>query len=618
MSRYGPPGAALKANIMALWRRHFIIEESLMEIEDPTIMPHEVLKTSGHVDRFNDFMVQDVLQSDKFFRADKLLEEECERRLKLPTVTEEERTQLNKDLVAADAFSKEELGAKLKEYAIKAPETGNDLTDPYEFNLMFPTPIGPSGMVQGYLRPETAQGIFLNYKFCSEQNSDKMPFGVAQVGKSYRNEIAPRGGLVRQREFTQAEIEFFCKPGEKPFEKFASLRSLELQMLSSPLQLDGKPPVLMTLGEAVDKKMIANETLGYFIGRTAQFLMIAGVKHQSLRFRQHLPTEMAHYACDCWDAEIEVSTGWMETVGIADRSAYDLTVHADKTKVDLCAQEKLETPVSVEVVYLNKKAGALLGKDFKKDAAVVKTFLEGLQMDEAKALQAEVAAAGSKVVSINGQEFTLSKDHCVFEVRTDTKHYQAYVPHVIEPSFGIDRVFTAVLEHSYYARPQDPNDKEKINRGVLALTPDVAPYKAIIMPLDQRIASNTKYLEMVARFRGELSTHGINYKVDDSGASIGKRYARNDELGIPLAITVDFDSIGQGEGDAALVGTVTLRERDSCTQVRMPVADVVDVVAAICARRMTWNQVQGRSAGALDDNMDGEPLSVGVCAATLV
>eukprot|EP00288_Rhodomonas_lens_P001897 CAMPEP_0177716196 /NCGR_PEP_ID=MMETSP0484_2-20121128/14389_1 /TAXON_ID=354590 /ORGANISM="Rhodomonas lens, Strain RHODO" /LENGTH=759 /DNA_ID=CAMNT_0019228227 /DNA_START=44 /DNA_END=2323 /DNA_ORIENTATION=+ len=592
---YGPPGAALKANIIALWRRHFIIEENLLEIEDPTIMPHEVLKTSGHVDRFNDFMVKDTLQEDKFYRADKLLEEELENRLKLPTISEAERTQYQKDLLAADAFSKDELGAKLKEYGIKAPETGNELTDPYEFNLMFPTPIGPSGMLQGYLRPETAQGIFLNYKFCAEQNSDKMPFGVAQVGKSYRNEIAPRGGLVRQREFTQAEIEFFVQPGDKKFPKFASLADLELQMLPSPIQLAGQNMVTMTVGKAVADGIIANETLGYFVARTAQFLFLAGIKKEHLRFRQHLPTEMAHYACDCWDAEIEVSTGWMETVGIADRSAYDLTVHAQRTKVDLCAQEKLETPISEEVVYLNKKAGALLGKDFKKDAVAVRTFLESLGVAEAKALQEEVKAAGGKEVTIDGATFKLTPDHCSFETKTETKHYRNYTPHVIEPSFGIDRVFTAVLEHSYYARPQDPDDKEKIVRGVLSLTPDSAPYKTIIMPLDQRVGSSDKYLDMVQLLRTQLSEHALNYKVDDSGASIGKRYARNDELGIPLAITVDFDSIGtNAEANSTLTGTVTLRERDTCTQVRIKVAEVVDVIAQLSTRKLSWPDVQKR------------------------
>ena len=593
---YGPPGSALKANITALWRKHFIIEENLMEIEDPTIMPHDVLKTSGHVDRFNDFMVKDSKNDDKFFRADKLLEEELENRLKVPTISEAERTQYNKDLLAADSFSREELGAKLKEYGIKAPETGNDLTEPYEFNLMFPTPIGPSGLLQGYLRPETAQGIFLNYKFCAEQNAEKMPFGVAQIGKSYRNEIAPRGGLVRQREFTQAEIEFFCRPKNKSFDKFTSMGvdKLELNMLPSPVQLAGQDMVRKTLGDAVKEGTIANETLAYFIGRTALFLLKAGVKAEHMRFRQHLPTEMAHYACDCWDAEVEVSTGWMETVGIADRSAYDLTVHAEKTKVALEAQDKLETPVSVEVVSLAKKAGALMGKDFRQDAPIVKGHLEKLSPADAKALQEEVAAAGTKELTIEGKTFTVKKEHAMFDIKTETRHMESYTPHVIEPSFGIDRVFTAVLEHSYYAREQDPEDKDKINRGVLALTPDVAPYKAIIMPLDQKVGSHDKYIAMVETLRSQLSDNAINYKVDDSGASVGKRYARNDELGIPLAITVDYASVGQAENEdeKGLVGTVTIRERDSQSQIRVPAGEAVDVIVKMTMRGMKWGEAQ--------------------------
>mmetsp|Transcript_47637 Transcript_47637/g.115996 ORF Transcript_47637/g.115996 Transcript_47637/m.115996 type:complete len:768 (+) Transcript_47637:60-2363(+) len=595
---YGPPGAALKANIISEWRRHFVIEENLLEIEDPTIMPHDVLKTSGHVDRFNDFMVKDTGKEELFYRADKLLEEELDKRMKLPACTPDEKVQYNKDLLAADSFSREELGAKLKEYGIKAPDTGNELSEPYEFNLMFPTPIGPSGLIQGYLRPETAQGIFLNYKFCAEQNNERMPFGVAQIGKSYRNEIAPRGGLVRQREFTQAEIEFFVKPGPKKFEKFAALRDMTITMLPSPIQLEGKAAIEKTLGAAVDDGTIANETLAYFVGRTAQFLIGVGVNKNHLRFRQHLPTEMAHYACDCWDAEIEVSTGWMETVGIADRSAYDLTVHAQKTKVDLYAQEKLDTPISVEVVALAKKAGALVGKEFKKDAALVKAYLEGLSPEEAKELQAKTEAAGTSTVLINGTEFTIKKEHAQFDIKTETKTFKNYTPNVIEPSFGIDRIFTAVVEHSYYARPQDPEEKDaaKIVRGVLSLQAEVAPYKAIIMPLDQRVSANAQYQEMEATLRKGLSVRGINYKVDDSGASIGRRYARNDELGIPLAITVDFESIGIGEKetDKSNLRTVTMRERDSVTQVRMPVDEVAETVAKVISRQCSWEDIQAQ------------------------
>jgi glycyl-tRNA synthetase len=375
----------------------------------------------------------------------------------------------------------------------------------------------------------------------------------------------------------------------------------ELNMLPSPIQLAGQDMIKKTLGDAVKEGTIANQTLAYFIGRTAMFLLKAGIKPEHMRFRQHLPTEMAHYACDCWDAEIEVSTGWMETVGIADRSAYDLTVHAEKTKVSLDAQDKLETPISVEVVALAKKAGALMGKDFRQDAPIVKTYLEKLSPADAKALQAEVEAAGTKEISIDGKTFTIKKEHAAFDIKTETRHMETYTPHVIEPSFGIDRVFTAVLEHSYYAREQDPEDKEKINRGVLALTPDVAPYKAIIMPLDQKVGAHGKYTAMVEDMRNQLSENAINYKVDDSGASVGKRYARNDELGIPLAITIDYVSIGQGEGDkeveAALAGTVTIRERDSCLQIRVPASEAVDLVVKMTTRGMKWSEAQTLYSG---------------------
>jgi len=391
-------------------------------------------------------------------------------------------------------------------------------------------------------------------------------------------------------------------------------------MLPSPIQLAGQEMIKKTLGDAVKEGTIANETLAYFIGRTALFLLKAGIKKEHMRFRQHLPTEMAHYACDCWDAEIEVSTGWMETVGIADRSAYDLTVHSEKTKVALEAQDKLETPISVEVVALAKKAGALMGKDFRQDAPVVKGYLESLSSADAKALQAEVEAAGTKDVTIDGKSFTLKKEHTTFDIKTETRHTESYTPHVIEPSFGIDRVFVAVLEHSYYAREQDAEDKEKINRGVLALTPDVAPYKAIIMPLDQKVGSDAKYLKMVADMRVQLSDNAINYKVDDSGASVGKRYARNDELGIPLAVTIDYVSIGQSDAgndaEVGMEGTVTIRERDTCAQIRVPAAEAVDLIVKMTTRGMKWSEAQAlyaeqktaasQSAGAVEGSMQAE------------
>merc|ERR1719440_2596435 len=154
-----------------------------------------------------------------------------------PACTPEQKEEYTIVKNKADGVSREEMGALFKKYNIKAPESGNDLSDPYEFNLMFPTPIGPGGYLQGYLRPETAQGIFLNYKYCCEQNANRLPFGVAQVGRAFRNEIAPRAGLTRQREFTQAEIEYFVNPRQKDHPKFARVADTVLTLFHSPNQL---------------------------------------------------------------------------------------------------------------------------------------------------------------------------------------------------------------------------------------------------------------------------------------------------------------------------------------------------------------------------------------------
>jgi len=576
---YGPPGSAVKQNLINLWRKHFVIEENLMEVDDTNIMPHDVLFTSGHVERFNDFIVKDTGDPNKFYRADKLLEEIMDAKLAEKDVTEEKRVEFTRVKAQADAFSKEEITEVFKTYAIKAPETGNELTDPQEFNLMFPVPIGPSGNLGGYLRPETAQGIFLNFKFCLEQNANNMPFGIAQVGKAFRNEIAPRSGLIRTREFTQAEIEFFVHPEKKAHPKFAGLASLSLQLFPSGQQLAAEAPVFKTLGDAVSEGMVANETLGFFIGRTYLFLVRAGCKPEHIRFRQHLPDEMAHYACDCWDAELEMSLGWVECVGIADRSAYDLTVHSKATGVSLTAQTNLAEPRIVETFGMSKKAIAGLGKVFKKDAKKVTEALTAMSSDELKALEAAGKADGKATITCDGQSFDLPADLLVFESKTVKTSVDIFTPNVIEPSFGIDRILTAIFEHTFYVREKG-EEGDKVKPGVLAFPAEVAPYKAVVLPLDMRVVKD--YGELLAQTRLDLASFGLPYKVDESGASIGKRYARSDELGIPYAITIDFDTLGKStDGSSALAGIATLRDRDSTQQVRLPLVDIPGYIAKL-------------------------------------
>jgi len=577
---YGPPGCAVKQNLTRMWRNHFVIEEGLLEVEDTCIMQHQVLKASGHVDRFNDFMVKDVEDESKFYRADKLLEEVMEKKCEEAGCTEAQRVEYTSVRNQADAYSKDDLYAVFQKYGIKAPDSGNDLSEPYAFNLMFPTPIGPGGYLQGYLRPETAQGIFLNYKFCIEQNSNRLPFGVAQVGKSFRNEIAPRAGLTRQREFTQAEIEYFVNPSNKAHPKFAKVASKVLTLFNSDQQLAAKDPTRVQIGKAVAAGVVNNETLGYYIIRTNEFLIGAGIKAEHVRFRQHLPTEMAHYACDCWDAEILTSYGWLECVGIADRSAFDLNAHAKAAKCDLDYKEMLDKPIEKMEMSITKKSGIEVMKAFKKDGKAVKEFIEAMSQQEYESLDAALKSDGKKDVEVDGNTFTLTKELVILETKKVKISMNSFTPGVIEPSFGIDRIFASILEHSYYMRPAKDGDDEKQTRGVLSLAPSIAPYKCAILPLDQRITRSEYYVDKIHDFRQQLAQLGLSYTVDESGATIGRKYSRNDELGIPFAITVDFETLEDG--------TVTLRERDSCAQIRLKLDTVAETVRDLCNGEVRW------------------------------
>jgi len=308
---YGPPGCSLMANLQSFWRQHFVLSESMLEISCSSMTPEVVLKASGHVDRFTDFMVQDTV-TNEYHRADKLLEERCEQLLALPDT---KGNQVYFDAVTAAAakagsMTKPELEAAIKEFGVTA--NGNPVSEVSTFNLMFKTSIGPTGKAVGYLRPETAQGIFVNFRRLYEYNNHKLPFAAAQIGLAYRNEIAPRAGLLRVREFPLAEIEHFVNPSDKSHPAFAANKDYQLVLLSQAGQEEGKSvTITLSIGDAVAQGVIDNETLAYFMARTHMFLVTAGVDASRLRFRQHLKTEMAHYAKDCWDAEIKTSYGYV-------------------------------------------------------------------------------------------------------------------------------------------------------------------------------------------------------------------------------------------------------------------------------------------------------------------
>jgi len=564
-----------------------VIEEQMMEIEDTHIMPYPVLKASGHVDRFSDFLVRDEKDEKRFFRADKLLEDVMDEKLKEKDITSEQKKEYNVVRSQADAYSKEEIWEVFKKYNIRAPESGNALTEPEPFNLMFPVPIGPSGMIQGYLRPETAQGIFLNYKFCLEQNANRLPFGVAQIGKVYRNEIAPRG-FTRLREITQAEVEYFVKPHAKEHPKFKNVAAEQLMLFPSSRQLAGESPIKISIGEAVSQKMVDNETLGYLIARTYLFFVSIGIKADHIRFRQHLPTEMAHYANDCWDPEVETSIGWLECAGIADRACFDLNAHATAAKCDLLYREALDEPIIVDVMMPTKAAGIAVMKAFKKQGRAVKEWLEQLPTDQLTCLVEDVKKDGKATRTVNlpdgsQEECTFLPEHVVCETKQEKQATRTYMPGVVEPSFGIDRILFALLEHAYYARPKEAGSEEKQIRSVLRFPVSVAPYKMIILPQDQRISRDPKYQEILRTMRNRISGLGHTCTVDDSNATLGKRYSRNDELGIPFGCTIDFTSLEDS--------SVTLRERDTMKQVRLASTDVPSVLHELCWGRKTWEDI---------------------------
>ncbi|KAL6097796.1 gars1 [Pungitius sinensis] len=342
---FGPVGCALKNNILQAWRHHFIQEEQILEIDCTMLTPESVLKTSGHVDKFADYMVKDV-KNGECFRADHLLKAHLQKLMSDKKCTAEKKAEMEQVTTQMDNYTQQELTDLFVKYNVKSPTTGNDLTPPISFNLMFQTSIGPGGNMPGYLRPETAQGIFLNFKRLLEFNQGKLPFAAAQIGNSFRNEISPRSGLIRVREFTMAEIEHFVDPNEKVHPKFSNVADLDITLYSSKAQTSGQSAHIMRLGDAVEQGVINNSVLGYFIGRIYLYLTRVGIAKDKLRFRQHMDNEMAHYACDCWDAEAKTSYGWIEIVGCADRSCFDLQCHARATKVPLVAEKPLKEPIS--------------------------------------------------------------------------------------------------------------------------------------------------------------------------------------------------------------------------------------------------------------------------------
>ncbi len=411
---YGPMGVQLKNNIKELWWKYFILEEQTMHgLDSAIILSPKVWEASGHIGNFSDPLV-DCKKCNSRFRADKLIEED------------------NKD-VNAEAMSHKEMEDYLVSQEIRCPKCNElDYTNIRSFNLMLETSLGvvEDSMSKTYLRPETAQGIFINFKNILQTTNVKVPFGIGQIGKSFRNEITPGNFIFRTREFEQMEIEYFVKPGED--EKYFEIWR--------------------------------QKVLG--------FLNLINLNPDNYKIREHDKEELSHYSSKTVDVEFKFPFGYGELWGIAARGDYDLSKHEEFSKTDL--------------------------------------------------------------------------------KYTDPQTNEKYIPHVIEPSVGVDRLLLAILVDSYVVETLE----DDTTREVLKISPHLAPYQVAILPLvkKQQEKSEEVYNYLKKYFRCTTDVSG----------KIGKRYRRQDAIGTPFCITVDYDSEDNE--------TVTVRKRDTMEQETISIA----------------------------------------------
>ena len=529
---YGPVGAAIRRRLTQKWIDHWLSHGDIVEIDSPTITPEAVLVASGHVGEFNDLMTE-CRACGSAFRADHLVE----------------HLHPNADSLAADAVD------GLLASGIECPSCSDAAwTAAQPMNLMFSTQIGAmSSGRTAFMRPETAQGMFMLYPALYRHFRQKLPFGAIQTGKGYRNEISPRQGMIRLREFNMAELEYFIDPENPPHVDLA--RRTEIVTLVPDPDGPYAGETRMGFGAALDAGIVRHSTVAWFLARTWDFLVGVGINPAQIRFRQHASTEMAHYAADCWDCEIHGEHGWIECVGIANRTCHDLESHEAHSKAQgLRAWRQFAEPRTQTVERLAPN-GAVVGPTFRADAGSVVAALEALSElpDE---LPFELQLADGRSVTI---------DSSMVERRTETANVSGewFTPHVIEPAFGIDRIIWHVLDHAY-----EEAQKEGEDYTFLRLAEGISSVDCVVLPLFDKegmpelAREITSAINSLPRARAEM----------DSSKSIGRRYARADEIGIPWALTVDHTSLEDG--------SVTIRRRDDQIQVRAFVDEIIGRMAA--------------------------------------
>ena len=528
---YGPVGASIKRKVIQNWIEHWTINGDIVEIDSPTITPEPVLIASGHVGEFNDLMTQ-CGKCSSAFRADQLAE----------------NYHPNPDILGA-----EEIDHILDSNEIECPNCGEKKwSSARPMNLMFGTKIGAmKASRQAYMRPETAQGMFMLYPSLYRHFRQKLPFGAIQTGKGYRNEISPRQGMIRLREFNMAELEYFIDPENPPINDI-SMKKERISLIPDPKGNEHEV-VSISFPDAISQGILKDQTVAYFLSRTWDFLIGVGIKPSNIRFRQHEGTEMAHYAEDCWDCEILGEHGWIECVGIANRTCHDLLSHEKYSNSNSLRawREFVEPRIESKEVLAPKTS--ILGPMFRSKAGLVLEALGELSELPSQLPFDLLIKDGTKV------EITTE----MVERKTVRKNIAGewFTPHVIEPAFGIDRIIWHILDHAY-----EETEKEGEKYNLLRLAESVAPADLIVLPLFEKDGMGDSARELNLQIN---SMKGVTSLIDSS-KSIGRRYARADEIGIPWAVTVDHTTLEDG--------TVTVRRRNDQKQVRCEIKELLNLI----------------------------------------
>lgn len=539
----GPLGTRLKRRIEDLWLRMFVYQHGFAVISTPVVTPEKVFIASGHVEHFKDLMVT-CQNCKRHFRADHAITDAMPAR---------------KDL-ALEAMSPAEIDSFIEENHVRCPECGGLLSRAEYFSTMFRTNIGPYGDLTGYGRPEAAQGMFVDFKRVYEASRERLPLGIAQIGTVMRNEISPRQGPIRVREFTIMELELFFDPEEPRCEHLESVADVKLPLLlAGTREKHGDEVEYITASEAPKTGLVRSEWSAYFMALSLNFAKSLGIPLDKQRFEEKLSTERSHYSNQTFDHQVWLDRwGWVEIAGHAYRTDFDLTAHINQSGADLSIFKPYSTPIEKTTTVI-VPSESVLGPLLREKAKAIVTALIASNPDRVK-------EAFKKTGHYEVQGFKVLPSHVRFEERSIRESGRRFVPHVVEPSFGAERAVYSALEYSYN-RVKD--------RVVLKLPFELAPIQMMVFPLMAKDGLSEIAMEI------DHALVGQGFDVDyDEGGTIGRRYARADEIGVPLTITVDY----QTKAD----GTVTLRDRDTWGQVRTDWKGIPDLALQYFKRKLSF------------------------------